>query len=217
MYFCQSVHCLTSLLKLFQQWIYPVLDDLSFTYFLETFLICRYNSFYEFLYTGMKLLHSFCLCVSLFVASLDSDGPSLATGDILLVSGVNFETSGLVFFASVSQFYTGRNLQIQSIPVQVNISENKLECGKQLLSPIIEVLMSTKILCTLDIRSKETGILSFVVRPPEVLLESLWQTNQKINNNKTRGLKSWSPENQKVTRPEVSKLIPEHRNSKVNM
>ena len=77
--------------------------------------------------------------------------------------------------------------------------------------------MSTKILCTLDIRSKETGILSFVVRPPEVLLESLWQTNQEINNNKTRGLKSWSPENQKVTRPEVSKLIQDHRYSKVNI
>ena len=98
MYVCQSVHCLTSLLKLFQQWIYPVLDDLSFTYFLETFLICQYNSFYEFLYTGLKLLHSFCLSVSLFVTSLDSDGLSLATGDFLLVSGVNFETSGLVLY-----------------------------------------------------------------------------------------------------------------------
>ena len=91
-----SVSVITSLLKLFQQWIYPVLDDLSFTYFLETFLICWYNSFYEFLYTGLKLLHSFCLSVSLFVTSLDSDGPSLATGEFLLVSGVNFETSGLV-------------------------------------------------------------------------------------------------------------------------
>ena len=102
MYFCQSVHCLTSLLKLFQQWIYPVLDDLSFTYFLETFLICQYNSFYEFLYTGLKLLHSFCLSVSLFVTSLDSDGLSLATGDFLLVSGVNFDTSGLVWASSTS-------------------------------------------------------------------------------------------------------------------
>ena len=110
MYFCQSVHCLTSLLKLFQQWIYPVLDDLSFTYFLETFLICRYNSFYEFLYTGLKLLHSFCLSVSLFVTSLDSDGPSLATGEFLLVSGVNFETSGLV----LSVLITGANRNKQN-------------------------------------------------------------------------------------------------------
>ena len=35
--------------------------------------------------------------------------------------------------------------------------------------------------------------------------------------NKTRGLRSWPPENQKVTRSEVSKLRPAHRNSKVNM
>ena len=67
-------------------------------YFLETFLICRYNSFYEFVYTGLKLLHSFCMSVSLFVTSFDSDWPSLATGEFLLVSGVNFETSGLVVF-----------------------------------------------------------------------------------------------------------------------
>ena len=101
MYFCQSVLCLTSLLKLFQQWIYPVLDDLCFTYFLGTFFICQYNSFYEFLYTDLKLLHSFCLSVSLFVTSLDSDGPSLASGEFLLVSGVNFETSGLVSFSLI--------------------------------------------------------------------------------------------------------------------
>ena len=39
----------------------------------------------------------FVFSVSLFVTSIDSDGPSLATGEFLLVFGVNFETSGLVF------------------------------------------------------------------------------------------------------------------------
>ena len=58
---------------------------------------CWYNSFYEFLYTGLKLLNSFCLSVFLFVTSLDSDRPSLATGEFFLVSGLNFKTSGLVY------------------------------------------------------------------------------------------------------------------------
>ena len=87
------------------------MDELSFTYFFETFLICQYNRFYEFLYTGLKSLHCFCLSISLFVTSLDSDGPSLATGDFLLVSGVNFETSGLVLFlegrTALSVWYKG--------------------------------------------------------------------------------------------------------------
>ena len=51
---------------------------------------------------------------------------------------------------------------------------------------------------------------------------SLWALSsnglsKEIKNNKTRGLRSWPPEKQKVTRPEVSKLRPAHRNSKVNM
>ena len=55
------------------------------------------DKFFGFLFTGLKLLHSFCLPVSLFVASLDSAGLSLVTCEFLLISGVNFETSGLVF------------------------------------------------------------------------------------------------------------------------
>ena len=124
MYVCQSVHCLTSLLTLFQQWIYPVLDYLSFTYFLETFLICQYNSFYEFLYTGLKLLHSFCLSVSLFVTSLDSDGLSLATGDFLLVSGVNFETSGLVQL-EVEQKSYGHFMKMRTLPNHSKVSKRQ--------------------------------------------------------------------------------------------
>ena len=51
---------------------------------------------------------------------------------------------------------------------------------------------------------------------------SLWalssnSLSKEIKNNKTRGLRSWPSENQKVTRPEESKLIPEHKNSKVNI
>ena len=38
LYVCQSVHCLTSLLKLGYLWISPVLDELSFSNFLEKFL-----------------------------------------------------------------------------------------------------------------------------------------------------------------------------------
>ena len=38
LYVCQSAHCLTSFLKLGYLWISPVLDDLSFSNFLETFL-----------------------------------------------------------------------------------------------------------------------------------------------------------------------------------
>ena len=38
------------------------------------------------------------MSVSLFVASLDSAGLSLVTCEFLLFSGVNFETSGLVFY-----------------------------------------------------------------------------------------------------------------------
>ena len=56
------------------------------------------DTFLGFLYTGLKLLHSFCISISLFVASRDSAGLSLVDCEFLLFSGVNFETSGLVFY-----------------------------------------------------------------------------------------------------------------------
>ena len=139
MYFCQSVHCLTSLLKLFQQWIYPVLDDLSFTHFLETFLICWYNSFYELLYTGLKLLNSFCLSVFLFVTSLDSDRPSLATSKFLLVPGVNFETSGLVYFYSNSLSVLKIWYSTKIIPrsnARLNIATIGSQCSPEMVQKV---------------------------------------------------------------------------------
>ena len=48
-------------------------------------------------------------------------------------------------------------------------------------------------------------------------LWALYSLSGEMKNNKIRGLRSWPPEKQKVTRPEVSKLRPAHRNSKVNM
>ena len=44
LYVCLSVHCLTYLLILCYQWISPVLDELAFSNFLETFLGCLYTS-----------------------------------------------------------------------------------------------------------------------------------------------------------------------------
>ena len=44
LYVCQSVHCLTSLLKLGYLWISPVLDELSISKFLDTFLGCLWTS-----------------------------------------------------------------------------------------------------------------------------------------------------------------------------
>ena len=62
LYVCQSVCCLTSLLKLGYLWISPVLDELSYSNFLETFMGCLYD-----ISTYFQIS---CMFVSLFTASL---------------------------------------------------------------------------------------------------------------------------------------------------